>query len=92
TQVTQNIKTNSCRLDTTHHHPAATADTAVVEVGTADNIGHTVAEHNQVGCRLPTVEHYKLQPCAQTLPDTCPCDMTTYTPQSNLGDMMSLNL
>ncbi|GKB43509.1 hypothetical protein Tco_0888451, partial [Tanacetum coccineum] len=43
--------TNSCHLDTTHHHhhPAA-ADTAVdtvVEVGTADNTGHTAAEHNQ---------------------------------------------
>ncbi|GJW78242.1 hypothetical protein Tco_0139924, partial [Tanacetum coccineum] len=37
-------------LDTTHHHPAAAADTAVdtmVAEGTADNTGHTVAEHNQ---------------------------------------------
>ncbi|GKG42270.1 hypothetical protein Tco_0476568, partial [Tanacetum coccineum] len=34
--------TNSCRLDTTHHHPADTAvDTVVAEVGTADNTGHT---------------------------------------------------
>ncbi|GKB34484.1 hypothetical protein Tco_0879426, partial [Tanacetum coccineum] len=62
--------TNSCRLDTTHHHSAAaadTADTVVVEVGTADNTDHTVVEHNQVGCRLPAVEHYKPQLCAQTL-------------------------
>ncbi|GKD49998.1 hypothetical protein Tco_1278974 [Tanacetum coccineum] len=67
-----------CRLDTTHHHPAA-ANTVVVEVGTADNTGHTVAEHTQVGCRLPRVEHYKPQPCARTLPGTCPIDMTAYT-------------
>ncbi|GKA34212.1 hypothetical protein Tco_0720641 [Tanacetum coccineum] len=54
-------------LDTTHHHPAAAvaADTVVAEMGTADNIGHTTAEHNQVGCRLPAVEHCKPQPYAQ---------------------------
>ncbi|GKF80363.1 hypothetical protein Tco_0238965, partial [Tanacetum coccineum] len=60
-----------CRLDTTHHHPAAVADiavdTVVAEVGTTDSTGHTVAEHNQV--RLPIVEHYKPQPYAQTHPD-----------------------
>ncbi|GJR85857.1 hypothetical protein Tco_0209868 [Tanacetum coccineum] len=41
-----------CLLDTTHHHPAAAADTAVdtmVAEGTSDNTGHTVAEHNQAG-------------------------------------------
>ncbi|GKF11688.1 hypothetical protein Tco_0049614, partial [Tanacetum coccineum] len=49
-------------------------------VGTADNTGHTAAEHNQVGCRLPALEHCKPQPYAQTLPGTCPSDMTAYTP------------
>ncbi|GJZ25028.1 putative reverse transcriptase domain-containing protein [Tanacetum coccineum] len=39
-------------LDTTHRHPATAADTMVAEAGTADNTGHTAAEHNQVGCRL----------------------------------------
>nr|GFC25946.1 hypothetical protein [Tanacetum cinerariifolium] len=60
-----------------------TADIAVdtvVEVGTADNTGHTMIEHTQVGCRLPAVEHYKPQSCARTLPGTCPSDMTVYTP------------
>ncbi|GKG59497.1 hypothetical protein Tco_0605148, partial [Tanacetum coccineum] len=43
---------NLCRLDTTHHYPAATAagivvDTMVAEVGTTDNTDHTKAEHNQ---------------------------------------------
>ncbi|GKE71657.1 hypothetical protein Tco_1529729, partial [Tanacetum coccineum] len=56
-------KTNLCRLDTTHHHPAVAAgtvvDTVVAEMGTADNISHTAAEHNQVGCRLPALEHCK---------------------------------
>ncbi|GJS83210.1 hypothetical protein Tco_0749751 [Tanacetum coccineum] len=70
-----------CRLDTNHHHHVAAADTAV-EVGTADNTGHTTAEHNQVGCRLPAVEHIKPQPYAQTLPGTCPSDMTAYTPST----------
>ncbi|GKC54907.1 hypothetical protein Tco_1077652 [Tanacetum coccineum] len=70
--------TNSCHLDTTYHHPAV-ADTAV-EVGTTDNTGHTAVEHNQVGCRLPVVEHCKPQPYAQTLSGTCPSDMTVYTP------------
>nr|GEU59897.1 retrovirus-related Pol polyprotein from transposon TNT 1-94 [Tanacetum cinerariifolium] len=50
------------------------------EVGTADNTGHTVADYNQVGCRLPAVEHCKPHPYAQTLPGTCPSDMTVYTP------------
>ncbi|GJT30083.1 hypothetical protein Tco_0910358, partial [Tanacetum coccineum] len=76
--------TNLCRLDTTHHHPAAAADiavdTVVAEVGTTDSTGHTAAEHNQVGCRLLAVEHYKPQPYAQTLPGTCPRDMTVYNP------------
>nr|GEY36908.1 hypothetical protein [Tanacetum cinerariifolium] len=52
------------------------------KVGTADNTDHTAAEHNQAGCRLPAVERCKPQPCAQTLPDTCPSDMTVYTPSS----------
>ncbi|GJZ45846.1 hypothetical protein Tco_0593442 [Tanacetum coccineum] len=49
----------SCLLDATHHHPATAVDTVVVEVGTADNTGHTMVEHTQVGCRLPVVEYYK---------------------------------
>ncbi|GJU10105.1 hypothetical protein Tco_1132501 [Tanacetum coccineum] len=52
------------------------------EVGTADNIDHTTAEHNQVGCRLPAVEHCKPHPYAQTLPGNYPSDMTAYTPSS----------
>ncbi|GKF16344.1 hypothetical protein Tco_0061262 [Tanacetum coccineum] len=75
-----------CHRDTTHHHPAVAADTAVdtvvVEVGTTDNIDHTVAEHNQVGCKLPVVKHCKPHPCSQTLPGTCPNDMTAYTPSA----------
>ncbi|GKB91360.1 hypothetical protein Tco_0963632, partial [Tanacetum coccineum] len=72
--------TNSYCLDTTHHHPAAAAtDTVVAEVGTTDNISHTAVEHNQVGCRLLALEDYKPQPCAQTLPGTCPSDMTACT-------------
>ncbi|GKG18464.1 hypothetical protein Tco_0372762, partial [Tanacetum coccineum] len=71
---------DSCHLDTTHHpdHVVAadTMDTMAVEVGTADNTDHTVAEHNQVGYTLPAVERCKPQPCAQTLPGTCPSDMT----------------
>nr|GEW69933.1 hypothetical protein [Tanacetum cinerariifolium] len=51
-------ESNSCHLNTTRHHPAAT-DPVLVEVDTADSIGHTVAEHSLAGCRLPTVEHYK---------------------------------
>nr|GEW92968.1 hypothetical protein [Tanacetum cinerariifolium] len=43
---------------------------------------HTVAEHSQAGCRLPVVEHYKPQPYAQTLHDTCPSDMTANTPSA----------
>ncbi|GJU00086.1 putative reverse transcriptase domain-containing protein [Tanacetum coccineum] len=53
-------------------------DTVVAEVGTVDNTGHTAAKHNQVGCKLPVLEHYKPQPYAQTLPDTCLSDMTAY--------------
>ncbi|GJR31498.1 hypothetical protein Tco_1107730 [Tanacetum coccineum] len=75
--------TNSCHLDTTRHHPAAAvAGTVVAEVGTADSTGHTVVERNQVGCRLPAVEHYKPQPYAQILHDICPSDMTAYTPSA----------
>ncbi|GKB52335.1 hypothetical protein Tco_0903088 [Tanacetum coccineum] len=63
--------TNLCRLDTTHHHHVAAADTVVdtvvAEVGTANNTSHIAAEHNQVGCRLPAVEHCKPQPYVQTL-------------------------
>ncbi|GKF19789.1 hypothetical protein Tco_0068427 [Tanacetum coccineum] len=76
-----------CRLDTTHHHSSAidtVVDTMVAKVGTADNTGHTTAEHNQVGCRLSAVEHCKPQPYAQTLPGTCPSDMTAYTPSALL--------
>ncbi|GKB97408.1 hypothetical protein Tco_0983545, partial [Tanacetum coccineum] len=54
----------------------------MAEVGTANNTDHTVAEHIQTGYRLPEVEHCKPQPCAQTLPGTCPNDMTAYTPSS----------
>ncbi|GJZ87266.1 hypothetical protein Tco_0658876 [Tanacetum coccineum] len=72
-----------CCLDTTNHHPAAAAvgDTMVAE-GTADNTGHTVAEHNQVGCRLPVVEYCKPQLYARTLPGACPSDMIAYTPSA----------
>ncbi|GKG50868.1 hypothetical protein Tco_0538992, partial [Tanacetum coccineum] len=59
-------------------HPAS----AAVVVGTADSTGHTTAERSQVGCRLPIVEHYKPQPYAQTLHDTCPNDMIVYTPSA----------
>ncbi|GJX48994.1 ribonuclease H-like domain-containing protein [Tanacetum coccineum] len=81
TYVTQTCghTTNLCYLDTTRHLAAAAADTAVVAVGTADNIDHIAAEHNQVGCRLPAVEHCKPHPYAQTLTGTCPSDMTAYT-------------
>ncbi|GKE80503.1 hypothetical protein Tco_1550503 [Tanacetum coccineum] len=67
-----------CPLDTTHHHhlAAAAADTMVAEVGTANNTYHTTAEHNQVGYKLPAVEHCKPWPCAQILQHTCPNDMT----------------
>ncbi|GKF81659.1 hypothetical protein Tco_0240261 [Tanacetum coccineum] len=72
-----------CHLDTIRHHPAAAADSAmdtvVAKVGTAENTDHTTAEHNQVGCRLPVVEHCKPQPYSQTLTGTCPSDMTAYT-------------
>ncbi|GJZ55288.1 hypothetical protein Tco_0610481, partial [Tanacetum coccineum] len=77
--------TKSCHLDTTHHpdHTAVvvadTMDIVVVEVGTADN---TKAEHKQVGCRLPAVEHCTPEPCARTLPGTCPNDMNVCTPSS----------
>ncbi|GKB10631.1 hypothetical protein Tco_0844554 [Tanacetum coccineum] len=75
-----------CHLDTIYNHPAAAADTAVdivvVEVGTADNADHTMAEHNRVGWRLSAVEHCKPQPYAQTLSGTCPSDMTAYTPSA----------
>ncbi|GJV28160.1 hypothetical protein Tco_1384608 [Tanacetum coccineum] len=54
----------------------------MAEVGTADSTGHTAAERSQVGCRLPTSEHCKPQPYAQTLHDTCPSDMTAYTPSA----------
>ncbi|GJU92957.1 hypothetical protein Tco_1317713 [Tanacetum coccineum] len=83
--------TNSCRLDTTHHRPAAATDTVVREAGTADNTGHTAAEHNQVDCKLPALEYCKPQAYAQTLPGTCPSDMTAYTPSalSPLGISLS---
>ncbi|GJV21614.1 hypothetical protein Tco_1370634 [Tanacetum coccineum] len=73
-----------CHLAILILNPAADDDSAVdtvrAEVGTTDNTDHTMAEHNQVGCKLPAVEHYKPQPYAQTHPGTCPSDMTTYTP------------
>ncbi|GKE83089.1 hypothetical protein Tco_1553089, partial [Tanacetum coccineum] len=79
-------RTNLCRLNTTHHHPDVAADIVVdivvAEVGTADSTDHTMVEHTQVGCRLPALEHYKHQPYAQTLPGTCPNDMTAYTPSA----------
>ncbi|GJS84620.1 hypothetical protein Tco_0751161 [Tanacetum coccineum] len=46
-------RTNSGRLDTTHHHPATAADTEEAEADTVDNTCHTTAEHNQVGFRAP---------------------------------------
>nr|GFA94216.1 hypothetical protein [Tanacetum cinerariifolium] len=52
------------------------------KVGIADNTGHNVVEHTQVGCRLPIVQQYKPPPCAQTLPGTYPSDMTVYTPSA----------
>ncbi|GKD56428.1 hypothetical protein Tco_1289815 [Tanacetum coccineum] len=79
TTNTQPHTTNLCYLDTTRHLAAVAADTAVVAVGTADNTDHIAAEHNQVGCRLPAVEHCKPHPYAQTLTGTCPSDMTAYT-------------
>ncbi|GJV82986.1 hypothetical protein Tco_1522884 [Tanacetum coccineum] len=85
TYVTQTCGhvTNSCHLDTTRHHPAAAvASTVVAEMGTADSTGRTIVGRNQVGCRLPTVEHYKPQLYAQTLYDICPIDMTAYTPSA----------
>ncbi|GJZ25368.1 hypothetical protein Tco_0569621 [Tanacetum coccineum] len=42
-----------CHLDTTPHHPAA---------DTVDNTADIAADHNQVGYKLPAVEHRKLQP------------------------------
>nr|GEU46527.1 hypothetical protein [Tanacetum cinerariifolium] len=58
--------TNLCHLDTTHHPATAdiVVDIVVAEVGTADNTGHTMVEHTQLGCRLPAVEHYTPQLCA----------------------------
>ncbi|GKF88120.1 hypothetical protein Tco_0258997, partial [Tanacetum coccineum] len=58
------------------------ADTAVAEVGTVDNTDHTIAEHIQVGYRLPACQHCKLQPCAQILQHTCPNDTTAYKTSS----------
>ncbi|GKG32649.1 hypothetical protein Tco_0430159 [Tanacetum coccineum] len=80
--------TNSYHLDTHHHHVVAAVDGTVV--GTASNTDHTEAEHKQVGCRLPAVEHYKPQPCAQTLHGTCPSDMTVCTPSSLSSPDVSL--
>ncbi|GJY14035.1 hypothetical protein Tco_0383344 [Tanacetum coccineum] len=68
------------------HYPVA----AVVEMGTADNTGHTAADntghtaadHNQVGCKLPAVEHYKPQPSARALQHIYPSDKTAYKPSS----------
>nr|GEZ92415.1 hypothetical protein [Tanacetum cinerariifolium] len=57
-------------------------DTVVAVVGIANNTDHTMAEHNQVGCRLLVVEHCKPQPCAQTFPNTCLSDMIAYTSSS----------
>ncbi|GJS21615.1 putative reverse transcriptase domain-containing protein [Tanacetum coccineum] len=42
-------------------------DTVVAEVGTADNTGHTAAKHNQVGCKLPVLEHYNPIPSVKPL-------------------------
>nr|GEW17894.1 ribonuclease H-like domain-containing protein [Tanacetum cinerariifolium] len=72
THVTQTCghESNSCHLDTTRHHLDA-ADIMVVEVDTANNTCYTAVEHSQAGRRLLAVEHYKPQPYAQTLHDTC---------------------
>ncbi|GJR65143.1 hypothetical protein Tco_0011208 [Tanacetum coccineum] len=85
------MATNSCVVDNNFIVPAAATDTVVREAGTADNTGHTAAEHNQVDCKLPALEYCKPQPYAQTLPSTCPSDMTAYTPSalSPLGISLS---
>nr|GFA13782.1 hypothetical protein [Tanacetum cinerariifolium] len=62
-----------------HYSSSSPAVAVMAEAGTTDSTDHTAAEHNQVGCRLPAVEHCKPQPYPQTLPDTCPNDMTAYT-------------
>ncbi|GKG64904.1 hypothetical protein Tco_0665778, partial [Tanacetum coccineum] len=36
-------------------------------MGNATNSCRLETDHNQVGCRLPAVEHYKPHPYAQTL-------------------------
>ncbi|GKE79670.1 hypothetical protein Tco_1545790 [Tanacetum coccineum] len=65
--------------DTTrpHNHVAAV-------VAAADSIAGstTGAEHNQVGYKHPTMEHYKLLPCAQRYSGTYPSDMHVCTPSS----------
>ncbi|GJX66212.1 hypothetical protein Tco_0300555 [Tanacetum coccineum] len=68
--------------DTTHllHHHAAAM--VVAADNTAGSTGHTRAEHNQVGCKHPVTEHYKLLPCAQRHPGTYPSDKPVCTPSS----------
>ncbi|GJQ99295.1 hypothetical protein Tco_0522280 [Tanacetum coccineum] len=68
--------------DTTHppHHHSAVVVAAANS--TAGSTGRTRAEHNQVGCKHPATEHYKLLPCAQRHPGTYPNDMTVCTPSS----------
>ncbi|GKE66443.1 hypothetical protein Tco_1520604 [Tanacetum coccineum] len=62
-----------------HRHAAAVVAAAN---STAGSIGHTRAEHNQVGCKYPATEHYKLMPYAQKHPGTYPSDMHVCTPSS----------
>ncbi|GKB87852.1 hypothetical protein Tco_0960124, partial [Tanacetum coccineum] len=60
------------------------AATVVAAVGTADSTDHTAVEHIQVGCKLPTMEQCKPQPCARILQLTYPTDTTAYKPSSLL--------
>ncbi|GJU49963.1 hypothetical protein Tco_1219518 [Tanacetum coccineum] len=62
-----------------HHH--ASVVVAVVD-STAGSTGRTRAEHNQVSCKHPAMEHYKLLSCAQRHPGTYPSVMTVCTPSS----------
>ncbi|GJW70950.1 hypothetical protein Tco_0127867 [Tanacetum coccineum] len=64
-----------------HHHAAAVVVAVDNTAGSTSRIG---AEHNQVGCKHPVMEHYKLLPCAQRHPGTYPSDMSICTPSSLL--------
>ncbi|GKB73668.1 hypothetical protein Tco_0935080 [Tanacetum coccineum] len=73
-----------CHLDTTHHHPAAAA-VVVVEVGTADNTDHTVAEAYKGGLlRLTQVELLTRHVLIYT-PLYLSRDLTAYTPSGSIA-------